>query len=53
MKFWTLAGLLAGIVATTLILRKQSLSKDPEPQPVRAPSKPDERYAVDDFMAEL
>jgi len=47
MKFWALAGLLAGLVATTLILRKRN------PEPIRVQTKTDQRYTVDDFMAEL
>ncbi len=57
MKLWALAGLFAGLVATTLILKKRG---DPPPEekerdqaPERAPSKDEERYAVDDFVAEI
>ena len=53
MKFWALAGLLTGLVLTTLILSKQNPLRGRGPQPVRAQPNTDQRYAVDDFVADL
>ncbi len=59
MKLWALAGLFAGLVATTLLMKKRDEEDPPDEKerpplpPERLPSKDEERYAVDDFVAEI
>ena len=52
MKLWTLAGLLTGLVALSIVIGKRKPTTAQPPQPSRTQNDPDSRYTIDDFLTD-